>query len=99
MAQFRPDQTPTPRPGRNPRQPASWLRPALLAGLGLYLVIVFFPFLIRRGGPARVELSSSQPVSQIEGGNVTAIPIQGPSAQGALETPAPNNGGPNPRST
>src|SRR5256885_254829 len=44
MAQFRPDQTPPAQPPRNPRQAGSRLRLALLAGLGLYLVIVFFPF-------------------------------------------------------
>src|SRR5438093_984049 len=92
MAQFRPDQNPTPQPGRNPRQPGSWLRLALLAGLGLYLVIVFFPFLARLGGPARVELSYSQLVSQIESGNVSDITIQGQSAQGDLKNATSNNG-------
>src|SRR5213592_2062203 len=92
MAQFRPDQTPTPQPGRNPRQPGSWLRLALLAGLGLYLVIVFFPFLVRLGGPARVELSYSQLVSQIETGSVSDITIQGQSAQGDLKNAITNNG-------
>src|SRR5207249_1130274 len=92
MAQFRPDQNPTPQPGRNPRQPGSWLRLALLAGLGLYLVIVFFPFLVRLGGPARVELSYSQLVSQIETGSVSDITIQGQSAQGDLKNAITNNG-------
>src|SRR6184192_1630795 len=92
MAQFRPDQNPTPQPGRNPRQPGSWLRLALLAGLGLYLVIVFFPFLVRLGGPARVELNYSQLVSQVENGNVTDITIQGQTAQGDLKASVSNNG-------
>ena len=92
MAQFRPDQNPTPQPGRNPRQPGSWLRLALLAGLGLYLVIVFFPFLVRLGGPARVELSYSVLVAQIESGNVSDITIQGQSAQGDLKNAVTNNG-------
>src|SRR5436305_14810890 len=96
MAQFRPDQNPTPQPGRNPRQPGSWLRLALLAGLGLYLVIVFFPFLARLGGPARVELSYSQLVSHIENGNVSDITIQGQSAQGDLQNAFTNNAAPNP---
>src|SRR5436853_599175 len=92
MAQFRPDQTPTPQPGRNPRQAGSWLRLALLAGLGLYLVIVFFPILVRLGGPARVELNYSQLVSQVENGNVTDITIQGQTAQGDLKASVTNNG-------
>src|SRR2546428_5755637 len=92
MAQFRPDQTPPAQPPRNPRQAGSWLRLALLAGLGLYLVIVFFPFLVRLGGPARVELTYSQLVSQVENGNVTDITIQGQTAQGDLKTSVSNNG-------
>src|SRR6266550_750029 len=92
MAQFRPDQTPPTQPPRNPRQAGSWLRLALLAGLGLYLVIVFFPFLVRLGGPARVELSYSVLVAQIESGNVSDITIQGQSAQGDLKNAVTNNG-------
>jgi len=92
MAQFRPDQTPPAQPPRNPRQAGSWLRLALLAGLGLYLVIVFFPFLVRLGGPARVELTYSQLVSQVESGNVTDITIQGQAAQGDLKKSFSNNG-------
>ena len=92
MAQFRPDQTPPTQPPRNPRQAGSWLRLALLAGLGLYLVIVFFPFLVRLGGPARVELNYSQLVSQVENGNVTDITIQGQTAQGDLKASVTNNG-------
>src|SRR5437016_4957476 len=92
MAQFRPDQTPPTQPPRNPRQAGSWLRLALLAGLGLYLVIVFFPFLVRLGGPARVELNYSQLVSQVENGNVTDITIQGQTAQGDLKASVSNNG-------
>src|SRR5213594_5254887 len=92
MAQFRPDQTPPAQPPRNPRQAGSWLRLALLAGLGLYLVIVFFPFLVRLGGPARVELTYSQLVSQVESDNVTDITIQGQTAQGDLKKSFSNNG-------
>src|SRR6266550_4739964 len=92
MAQFRPDQPPPTQPPRNPRQAGSWLRLALLAGLGLYLVIVFFPFLVRLGGPARVELSYSVLVAQIESGNVSDITIQGQSAQGDLKNAVTNNG-------
>src|SRR2546422_8514261 len=92
MAQFRPDQTPPTQPPRNPRQAGSWLRLALLAGLGLYLVIVFFPFLVRLGGPARVELTYSQLVSQVESGNVTDVTIQGQTAQGDLKTSVSING-------
>src|SRR5438093_4841208 len=92
MAQFRPDQTPPAQPPRNPRQAGSWLRLALLAGLGLYLVIVFFPFLVRLGGPARVELTYSQLVSQVESDNVTDITIQGPTPQGDLKKSFSNNG-------
>src|SRR2546421_1889071 len=95
MAQFRPDQTPPTQPPRNPRQAGSWLRLALLAGLGLYLVIVFFPFLVRLGGPARVELNYSQLVSQVENGNVTDITIQGQTAQGDLKASVTNNGATN----
>src|SRR5205809_1330185 len=92
MAQFRPDQTPPTQPPRNPRPAGSWLRLALRAGLGLYLVIVFFPFLVRLGGPARVELNYSQLVSQVENGNVTDITIQGQTAQGDLKASVTNNG-------
>src|SRR5213594_4468496 len=92
MAQFRPDQTPPAQPPRNPRQAGSWLRLALLAGLGLYLVIVFFPFLVRLGGPARVELTYSQLVSQVESGNVTDVTIQGQTAQGDLKASVSING-------
>jgi len=92
MAQFRPDQTPTPSNPRNPRQPASWLRLALLAGLALYLAVLFFPFLARLGGPARVDLSYSQLVSQVENGNVSDITIQGQNAQGDLKSAFTSNG-------
>src|SRR5437867_8800376 len=92
MAQFRPDQTPPAQPPRNPRQTGSWLRLALLAGLGLYLVIVFFPFLVRLGGPARVERTYSQLVSQVESGNVTDVTIQGQTAQGDLKASVSING-------
>src|ERR1700736_3207823 len=92
MAQFRPDQTPTPPNPRNPRQPASWLRLALLAGLALYLAVLFFPCLARLGGPARVDLSYSQLVSQVENGNVSDITIQGQNAQGDLKSAFTSNG-------
>src|SRR5437016_2595619 len=93
MAQFRPDQTPKPpKSPQTPRQPGSWLRLALLAGLGLYFVILLTPVLSRLGGPARVDLTYSQLVTQVENDNVSDITIQGQSAQGDLKTPTSNNG-------
>ncbi|TMC31818.1 MAG: AAA family ATPase, partial [Chloroflexi bacterium] len=92
MAQFRPDQTPPPQNPKSPRQPGSWLRLALLGGLALYLAILFFPFLARLGGPARVDLSYSQLVTQVDNGNVSDITIQGQSAQGDLKSAVTSNG-------
>src|ERR1700694_4235487 len=92
MAQFRPDQTPPPQAPKTPRQPSSWLRLALLPGLSLYLVILTAPFIAKLGGPARVELSYSQLVTQVEEGNVQDITIQGQSAQGDLKVAFANNG-------
>src|ERR1700737_354632 len=92
MAQFRPDQTPPPQAPKTPRQPSSWLRLALLAGLSLYLVILTAPFIAKLGGPARVDLSYSQLVTQIENSNVRDIIIQGQSAQGDLRAAVSNNG-------
>jgi len=92
MAQFRPDQTPPPQPPRNPRPTGSWLRLALLGGLALYLTILFFPLLARLGGPARVDLSYSQLVTQVENDNVSDITIQGQTAQGDLKAVFTSNG-------
>src|SRR5258708_33368255 len=83
---LRPDQTPPPQTPKAPRQPGSWLRLALLAGLSLYVGILLSPFLSRLGGPARVDLSYSQLVTQIGSGNVADITIQGQGAQGDLKT-------------
>src|SRR5256712_1569083 len=92
MAQFRPDQTPPPQAPKTPRQTGSWLRLALLAGLSLYLVILTAPLVSKLGGPARVDLSYSQLVTQVENGNVGDITIQGQSAQGDLKVAVANNG-------
>src|SRR5260370_42448934 len=89
---LRPDQTPPPQAPKTPRQPGSWLRLALLAGLSLYIVILLTPVLSRLGGAARVDLSYSQLMTQIDGGNVTGITIHGQSAQGDLKSAFPNNG-------
>src|ERR1700704_3036288 len=89
---LRPDQTPPPQTPKSPRPTGSWLRLALLAGLGLYVVILLSPVLGRLSGPARVDLSYSQLITQIEGGNVVDITIQGQSAQGDLKNSASNNG-------
>src|SRR5467141_3063785 len=89
---LRPDQTPPPQSPKTPRQPGSWLRLALLAGLSLYIVILLSPVLTRLGGPARVDLSYSQLLTQVESGNVADITIQGQSAQGDLKTAVSNNG-------
>jgi len=89
---LRPDQTPPPHTPKTPRQPASWLRLALLAGLSLYIIILLSPVLSRLGGPARVDLSYSQLLTQIDSGNVASITIQGQSAQGDLKTSFSNNG-------
>src|SRR6266550_6654954 len=93
MAQFRPDQTPQPpQAPKTPRQPGSWLRLALLAGLSLYIVILLSPVLSRLGGPARVDLTYAQLVTQVENGNVSDITIQGQSAQGDLKAEITENG-------
>jgi cell division protease FtsH len=84
MAQFRPDQTPTPKPP-TPRQPSSWLRLALLAGLSLYIVILLSPFLSRLGGPARADISYSDLKTQVAAGNVQDLVIQGQDAQGDMK--------------
>src|SRR5256884_6465787 len=89
---LRPDQTPPPQSPKTPRQPGSWLRLALLAGLALYLTVLFFPFLARLGGPARVDLTYSQLVTQVENGNVSDITIQGQAAQGDLKNAFTSNG-------
>jgi len=89
---LRPGQTPPPQTPKTPRQPGSWLRLALLAGLSLYIVILLSPVLTRLGGPARVDLSYSQLVTQVEAGNVADITIQGQSAQGDLKALFTNNG-------
>src|SRR5258708_22020035 len=89
---LRPDQTPPPQTPKAPRQPGSWLRLALLAGLSLYVVILLSPFLSRLGGPARFDLSYSQLVTQIDSGNVADITIQGQGAQGDVKTTFTNNG-------
>src|ERR1700704_498876 len=89
---LRPDQTPPPQAPKTPRQPTSWLRLALLAGLSLYLVILTAPFIAKLGGPARVELSYSTLVAQVASGNVADITIQGQSAQGDLKAAVSNNG-------
>ena len=84
MAQFRPDQNPpTPTPP-SPRQPGSWLRIAVLAGLSLYLAIIFFPVLARLGGPARADITYSALKTQVADGNVIDLTIQGQSAEGDL---------------
>src|SRR5207237_8917857 len=89
---LRPDQTPPPQSPKTPRQPGSWLRLALLAGLSLYIVILLSPVLSRFGGPARVDLSYSQLLTQVDNGNVADITIQGQSAQGDLKSSFTSNG-------
>src|ERR1700694_4510705 len=89
---MRPDQKPPLQTPKSPRQTGSWLRLALLAGLGLYFVILLSPVLSRLGGPAPVDLSYSQLIAELEGGNVVDITIQGQGAQGDLKNPASNNG-------
>src|SRR6184192_4604246 len=89
---LRPDQTTPPQSPRTPRQPGSWLRIALLAGLSLYIVILLSPVLSRFGGPARVDLSYSQLLTQVDNGNVADITIQGQNAQGDLKSSFTNNG-------
>jgi cell division protease FtsH len=85
MAQFRPDQTPPPKTPQTPRQPGSWLRLALLAGLSLYIVILLTPFLSRLGGPARADISYAELKTQIAAGNVQNLVIQGQDAQGDMK--------------
>src|SRR5437764_11949173 len=88
---LRPDQTPPPQSPKTPRQPGSWLRLALLAGLSLYIVILLSPVLSRFGGPARVDLSYSQLLTHDDNGNVADITIQGQSAQGDLKSSLTSN--------
>src|SRR6184192_4635119 len=89
---LRPNQTTPPQSPKTPRQPGSWLPLALLAGLSLYIVILLSPVLSRFGGPARVDLSYSQLLTQVDNGNVADITIQGQSAQGDLKSSFTNNG-------
>src|SRR6266576_2050193 len=88
---LRPDQTTPPQSPKTRREPGSWLRLALLAGLSLYIVILLSPVLGRLGGPARVDLTYSQLVTQVENGNVADITIQGQSAQGDLKAEITEN--------
>ena len=89
---LRPDQKPPAQTPKSPRPTGSWLRLALLAGLGLYFVILLSPVLSRLGGPARVDLSYSQLIAQIDSGKVADITIQGQSAQGDLKESFTSNG-------
>src|SRR2546428_11896383 len=92
---LRPDQTTPPQSPKTPRQPGSWLRLALLAGLSLYIVILLSPVLSRFGGPAPVDLRYSQLLTQIDRGNVADITIQGQNAPGDLKSSFTTNGGTN----
>src|SRR5438309_5043370 len=89
---LRPDQTTPPKGPKTPRQPGSWLRLALLAGLSLYIVILLSPVLGKLGGPARVDLTYSQLMTHVENNNLSDITIQGQGAQGDLETAVSYNG-------
>src|SRR2546428_10944273 len=89
---LRPDQTTPPQSPKTPRQPGSWLRLALLAGLSLYIVILLSPVLSRFGGPARGDPGYSQLLTQIDSGNVADITSQGQNAQGDLKSSFTNNG-------
>src|SRR5260370_35337465 len=92
---LRPDQTPPPQTPKTPRQPGSWVRLALLAGLGLYFAILLGQvFGSRLGGTPRVDLSYSQLVTQVEGGNVTDITIREQCERGELKTAVANTGTP-----
>src|SRR5438270_3055248 len=94
MAQFRPDQQPpTPNP-KNPRQPGSWIRIALLAGLSLYIVVLLVPFVGRVGGTGRADITYAQLKTEINKGDITGLlTIQGQDAQGSLNhTIAGSNG-------
>src|SRR2546427_13183782 len=83
---LRPDQTTPPQSPKTPRQPGSWLRLALLAGLSLYIVILLSPVLSRFGGPAPGGLSYSQLLSQIDSGNAADLTVQGQNAPGDLKS-------------
>src|SRR5437868_8394349 len=85
MAQFRPDQQPpTPNPN-TPRQPGSWIRMALLAGLGLYIVVLLVPFIGRVGGAGRADITYSQLKTEINKGDIAGLlTLQGQDAQGSL---------------
>src|SRR6202521_312870 len=89
---LRPDQKPPSQTPKSPRPTGSWLRLALLGGLGLYFVILLSPVLSRLGGPARVDLSYSQLIAEDDNGKVADITIQGQSAQGDLKETFTNNG-------
>ena len=64
----------------------------MLGGLSLYLAIIFFPVLAKLGGPARVDLTYSELITQVDRGNVIDITIQGQSAQGDLKSTVTSNG-------
>src|SRR6202049_3799077 len=89
---LRPDQKPPSQTPKSPRPTGSWLRLALLGGLGLYFVILLSPILRNFGGPARVDLSYSQLIGEIDNGKVADITIQGQSAQGDLKETFTSNG-------
>src|ERR1700730_9699907 len=89
---MRPEQKPPPHTTKSARTTGSWPPRVLRAGLALYFVILLSHVLSRLGGPARVDLSYSQLIANIDGGNVLDITIQGQGAQGDLKNPASNNG-------
>src|SRR6202022_113010 len=89
---LRPDQKPPSQTPKSPRPTGSWRRLALLGGLGLYFVILLSPILRNFGGPARVDLSYSQLIGEIDNGKGADITIQGQSAQGDLKETFTSNG-------
>src|SRR5919201_668985 len=93
MAQFRPDQTPPTPNQKSPRQPTSWLRLAMLAGLSLYIIVLLSPFLAKLGGPARADITYSQLKTEVAGGNVVNLTIQGQDAQGDTRNPVTGTNG------
>jgi cell division protease FtsH len=82
MAQFRPDQNPTPPTPQNPRPSGSWLRIAVIAGLALYFVVILYGPFTKAVGTTRADISYSGLKTQVAEGNVVDLTIQGQDAQG-----------------
>src|ERR671925_1623591 len=92
------------RPGDNPQVPGQgpnnrpsrpWLRVGLmLAGIGIYVLILVSPFIRQVSGPPRLNIPYSVLRTQVADDNVKDITIQGQDANGTLNTALTYNGSP-----